>query len=60
MMNELQLIQSFVVRCNLLDVSDGTGQKQWRIKVTHVQGEEEITLTSLEEALAYMKRTLGE
>lgn len=59
-MNENQLITSFVVRCSLIDIQDETGKKQWRIKVSHVQGEKEIAVQNLDEALRYMKRIIGE
>lgn len=55
-----QLISSFVVRCNLVDYDEATGSKQWRIKVSHVQGEEEIAVQNIEEAVNYIKQIIGE
>jgi hypothetical protein len=53
-MDPLQ-IASFVVRFQLAAVEEGTGNKQWRIKVTHVQEERETLFESIEEATAFMK-----
>lgn len=52
-MDPLQ-IASFVVRFQLAAVENGTGKKQWRIKVTHVQEEKETLFESIEEATAFM------
>ncbi|MEH7179087.1 hypothetical protein [Neobacillus vireti] len=52
-MDPLQ-IASFVVRFQLAAVEKGTGKKQWRIKVTHVQEEKETLFESIEEATAFM------
>jgi hypothetical protein len=52
-MDPLQ-IASFVVRFQLTAVEKGTGKKQWRIKVTHVQEEKETLFESIEEATAFM------
>lgn len=48
-------IASFVVRFQLTAVEQGTGKKQWRIKVTHVQEERETLFETIEEATAFMK-----
>ena len=48
-------IASFVVRFQLTAVEEGSGKKQWRIKVTHVQEEHETLFESIEEATAFMK-----
>jgi hypothetical protein len=53
-MDNLQ-IASFVVRFQLTAVDKETGEKNWRIKVTHVQGERETLFESIEEATAFMK-----
>jgi hypothetical protein len=53
-MESLQ-IASFVVRFQLAAVEKGTGKKQWRIKVTHVQEERETLFETIEEATAFMK-----
>jgi hypothetical protein len=47
-------IASFVVRFQLAAVEKETGKKQWRIKVTHVQGERETLFETIEEATAFM------
>lgn len=59
-MNENPIITSFVVRCALVDVDEETLKKQWRIKVSHVQGEDEVIVTDLEEAYSFMKRVIEE
>jgi hypothetical protein len=53
-MDHLQ-IASFVVRFQLTAVDKETGEKNWRIKVTHVQEERETLFESIEEATAFMK-----
>ncbi|MFD1739156.1 hypothetical protein ACFSCX_21835 [Bacillus salitolerans] len=59
-MEEAHPITSFVVRCTCINVQEETGKKLWRIKVKHVQGEEEISVQSMEDMVMYMKRVLGE
>jgi hypothetical protein len=49
-----QLITSFVVRCHVID----SHQRDYRIKLTHVQGEQELSFDSFEEAMNYMKKTV--
>jgi hypothetical protein len=56
----LQSITSFVIRFNCVDVQDVSGERVWRIKVRHVQGEEEISVQNFEDLVLYMKRVLGE
>jgi hypothetical protein len=56
----LQSITSFVIRFNCIDVQEVTGEKVWRIKVKHVQGEEEISVQNFDDMVLYMKRVLGE
>ena len=53
-----QLVSSFVVRFNEVGFDPAMNQKQWRIKVTHVQGEEEATVRTMEEAMDFMKHVL--
>ncbi|MBM6617150.1 hypothetical protein [Bacillus suaedaesalsae] len=60
MEDTFQPITSFVIRCTCVDVQEITGEKVWRIKVKHVQGEEEIAVQSLDDMMVYMKRVLGE
>jgi hypothetical protein len=52
---ELNQIASFVVRFQLAAFKKETGEKQWRIKVTHVQEDRETLFESIEEALIFMK-----
>ncbi|MFP5108697.1 hypothetical protein ACSU6B_18320 [Neobacillus sp. C211] len=52
---ELNQIASFVVRFQLAAFEKETGEKQWRIKVTHVQEDQETLFESIEEALIFMK-----
>ncbi|WP_044022900.1 hypothetical protein [Bacillus sp. SG-1] len=49
-----QLITSFIVRCHVMD----SGKRDYRIKLTHVQGENELSFDSFEEAMKYMKETV--
>lgn len=57
---EVQQIASFVVRFQLAAVEKETGNKQWRIKVTHVQDEQETLFDSIEDAFLYMKEVADE
>ncbi|WP_453990551.1 hypothetical protein [Bacillus nitroreducens] len=57
-MNDNQTITSFVVRCALIDIDHETMKKSWRIKVSHVQGENEIVVTDLDDAIQFMKRVI--
>jgi hypothetical protein len=51
-------VASFVVRCtSLVDINHK--DPVWRITVSHVQGEEEISVTALEEVYEYMKDILS-
>ena len=52
---ESKQIASFVVRFQLAGGQHDKGKKQWRIKVTHVQKDQEQLFESIEEAMAYMK-----
>lgn len=51
-------VASFVVRCASL-VDRDHKDPVWRITVSHVQGEEEVSVTSLEEVYEYMKDILS-
>ncbi|WP_078381499.1 hypothetical protein [Sutcliffiella halmapala] len=51
-------VASFVVRCASL-IDGNQVEPVWRITVSHVQGEEEITVTSLEEGYEYMKAVIS-
>jgi hypothetical protein len=52
---ETKQIASFVVRFQLSGEQHKNGEKQWRIKVTHVQKDQEQLFASIEEAMVYMK-----
>ncbi|WP_426897621.1 hypothetical protein [Rossellomorea vietnamensis] len=52
MMN--QFITSFIVRCHVIE----SHQRDYRIKLTHVQGENEISFDSFEDAMNHMKQTV--
>ncbi|WP_042460977.1 hypothetical protein [Neobacillus dielmonensis] len=53
-------IASFVVRFQVAAVEKETGNKQWRIKVTHVQEDRETLFESIEEAMSFMKEIAEE
>jgi hypothetical protein len=53
-------IASFVIRCHPTDVDKATNQQKWRIKVTHVQRDEETLFETIEEATLFMKKIMGE
>ncbi|WP_156179065.1 hypothetical protein [Rubeoparvulum massiliense] len=50
-----QIVQSFVLRF----VKDENIPEQWRIRITDVQGEKEIVMTQLAEAVAYIEEVLA-
>ena len=52
---EQKQIASFVVRFQLAGFEKDSGNKQWRIKVTHVQNERETLFESVEDAFLYMR-----
>lgn len=49
-------ITSFIVRFQLTDRIEETKEKQWRIKVTHVQDEHENLFESIDDAMIFMKK----
>ncbi|WP_462411211.1 hypothetical protein [Neobacillus sp. Marseille-QA0830] len=53
-------IASFVVRFQVAAVEKETGNKQWRIKVTHVQEDRETLFESIEEAMSFMREIAEE
>jgi hypothetical protein len=53
-------VASFIIRFQLADLDKNTNRKSWRIKVTHVQTDEETHFESLEEATVFMKKMIGE
>jgi hypothetical protein len=52
---ESKQIASFVVRFQLSGEQHETEKKQWRIKVTHVQKDQEQLFETIEEAMIYMR-----
>ncbi|WP_066313993.1 hypothetical protein [Bacillus sp. FJAT-29814] len=52
---DMKAITSFVVRFQMAGVESETGERQWRIKVTHVQEDRETLFGSIEEAMIFMK-----
>ncbi len=50
-----QEVTSFVLRFCPLDQE----KEQWRIKVTHVQEQNEVSFCRLEEAFQYIKKSIG-
>ncbi|MDQ0153818.1 hypothetical protein [Robertmurraya andreesenii] len=57
---EQNQIASFIVRFHLADIDMESNRKSWRIKVTHVQKDEETLFESIEEATVFMKKVIGE
>ncbi|WP_075981498.1 hypothetical protein [Bacillus massilinigeriensis] len=55
---EQNQIASFIIRFHLAEVDETTNEKKWRIKVNHVQSEQETFFESFEEAMKYMKRVV--
>ncbi|MFB6465262.1 hypothetical protein ACE38V_00445 [Cytobacillus sp. Hz8] len=52
-------IASFVLRFHLAEIDKVSDKKLWRIRVNHVQCEEETLFESIEEAMNYMKKVVG-
>lgn len=57
---EQSQIASFVIRFHLAEVDKETNKKNWRIKVTHVQKDEETLFETIEDATHFMKKIVGE
>lgn len=57
MNDSLPAVSSFVVRCKPL-AGEFAADTLWRIRVTHVQGQEEVTVVSLDEAMRYIERIM--
>jgi len=53
-----QPIASFVVRFHEAMENEVEEERRYRIKVTHVQNENEMTFESFDEAMNYMKGSL--
>ncbi|WP_163100748.1 hypothetical protein [Peribacillus alkalitolerans] len=48
-------VTSFIVRFHLASMEPESGQKKWRIKVTHVQDETEMTFENIEEVSLFLQ-----
>jgi hypothetical protein len=57
---ETKTVTSFVVRFQMASVERDTGERHWRIKVTHVQEDRETLFESIEEAMSFMKEIAEE
>ncbi|CAM3786872.1 hypothetical protein [Cytobacillus oceanisediminis] len=57
---ETKQIASFIVRFHLAETDERTGEKKWRIKVTHVQDEKVNLFETMEEAMGFMKTIIGD
>jgi hypothetical protein len=55
---EPQPVTSFVLRFSPA-AENGEGDRRWRIRITHVQEQEEVFVGSMEEAVAYMEAALN-
>jgi hypothetical protein len=53
---ESKQISSFIVRFQVTDLNEVSNEKQWRIKVTHVQEDNENLFNTIEEAMQFMKK----
>lgn len=53
LLEDTSTVGSFVVRCRVRQDADGAGD--WRIRITFVQGQEEQTVASWEEAVGFMQ-----
>ncbi|WP_423409644.1 hypothetical protein AABM38_06430 [Heyndrickxia sp. MSNUG] len=59
-MMEMKQVTSFVLRFQLADIEMDSGKKCWRVKVTHVQDEKEALFDSMESAMEFIKKIVGE
>jgi hypothetical protein len=55
---ESKQISSFIVRFQVTDFNEESNEKQWRIKVTHVQEDNENLFNTIEDAMQFMKMRL--
>jgi hypothetical protein len=55
---ESKQISSFIVRFQVTDLNEESNEKQWRIKVTHVQEDNENLFNTIEEAMYFMKKSV--
>lgn len=54
------VISSFVIRFYPRRFDDVSSSTSWRIKVKHIQANEEVSFTTLEQAVKYMRQRLEE
>ncbi|MCR8644158.1 hypothetical protein NV379_16005 [Paenibacillus sp. N1-5-1-14] len=52
-----QVVSSFVLRFSQLG-TEGIQERPWRIRVTHVQSQEEVTVGTLDDAMKYIDDAL--
>jgi hypothetical protein len=52
-----QVMSSFVLRFSPLECEDLADHK-WRIRVTHVQNQDEVTVSTLQDAMNYIDEVL--
>jgi hypothetical protein len=57
---ETKQVASFIVRFQITDQTVKTNENSRRIKVTHVQDDDEYLFDSLEEAMEFMKEKVGD
>jgi hypothetical protein len=57
-MTDHSIIQSFVIRFSCIKDAAVNSTQRWRIKITHVQKQEEVTVNTMEEAYSYMNEVL--
>ncbi|MFJ8247159.1 hypothetical protein [Peribacillus asahii] len=53
-----QTIVSFIFRFHLANTETLTEEKQWRIKVTHIQDDNEMTFENLDDAVNFVRQSL--
>jgi hypothetical protein len=57
-MTDHSIVSSFVVRFSIIQDAAARSVHRWRIKITHVQNQEEVTVNTMEEAYSYMNEVL--
>jgi hypothetical protein len=57
-MIDQSIVKSFVIRFSLNHDASAQNTHRWRIKITHVQNQEEVTVNTMEEAYSYMHEVL--
>jgi len=56
-MADAKVMSSFVLRFSPLEQTESEDRK-WRIRITHVQGQDEIVVGSLQDAMSYIEDVL--